>query len=108
VSRYTGACSDQSCYRARLLERQRIKIEEGHADVIEIILHDEELETSDVLRDLLDLYYGDLVPHFDSWDEMMHLRRVIRLAQSLNSQATLETISETLQLRLLEDRDDQN
>jgi hypothetical protein len=33
---------------------------------------------------------------------------VIRLAQSLNSQATLETISETLQLRLLEDRDDQN
>ncbi|RSH86947.1 hypothetical protein EHS25_003434 [Saitozyma podzolica] len=40
----------------RLLERQRIKIEEGHADVIEVILHDDELETSEVLRGLLNLY----------------------------------------------------
>ncbi|GFZ48022.1 hypothetical protein JCM24511_05770 [Saitozyma sp. JCM 24511] len=92
----------------RLLERQRIKIEEGHADVIEIILHNEELERSDVVLDLLNLYYRDPFPHFNSWDKMMHLRQVIRLAQSLDSQATLDTISATLQLRLLENRDDRN
>lgn len=108
MSHDTGACSDQSCYSDRLLEWQRIKIEEGHADVIEIILHNEELERSDVVLDLLNLYYRDPFPHFDSWDKMMHLRQVIRLAQSLNSQATLDTISETLQLRLLENRDDRN
>jgi hypothetical protein len=38
----------------------------GHADMIEIIFHDDELETSDVLLHLLDLYHSDPLPEFNS------------------------------------------